>query len=329
MQTGFEPKYDIISCDQETGKLGLYIPTGKDNWLNQKTVRADWLLLLTAAIWGMAFVAQRAGMSHVGPFTFNGIRFFLGALVLMPIIFHHNRRYPQPPGKEAVLFTNLPLSSGLVTGGVLFFGASLQQIGMVYTTAAKGGFITGLYVILVPIIGLFFGHRPGWGSWLGSVLATIGLYLLSVNEDLTFDPGDLWVLAGAFFWAGHVLLIGHLSPRVDAVQLACAQFLVCSFLSSIVALVMESITLAGIRGGAIPILYGGLMSVGIAYTLQVVAQRDAPPAHASIILSLETVFAAVAGWVILNESLPFRAIGGCVLMLAGMLAVQLLPGRSD
>ncbi|MFZ3047420.1 MAG: DMT family transporter [Desulfatirhabdiaceae bacterium] len=294
--------------------------------LNQRVLRADWLLLLTAVIWGCAFVAQRAGMNHVGPFTFNGIRFLLGALALMPFIIYRNRRYPQPNGRQAFLFSNLSFSNGLLVGVILFCGASLQQIGMVYTTAAKGGFITGLYVILVPVIGLFIGHRSGWGSWFGSLLAFAGMYLLSVNENLSFAPGDLWVLAGAFFWAVHVLIIGWLSPRVDPVQLACAQFLVCSFFSIIAAMMIETITVTGIVGGLIPILYGGLMSVGIAYTLQVVAQKDAPPVHASIILSLETVFAALAGWLLLEEILGLRAIIGCVLMLAGMLSVQLWPG---
>jgi drug/metabolite transporter (DMT)-like permease len=297
--------------------------------LNQRVLRADWLLILTAVIWGCAFVAQRAGMNHMGPFTFNGIRFLLGALALMPFIIYRNRRYPHPPNsRQAILFTNLPLSSGLMVGGILFFGASLQQIGMVHTTAAKGGFITGLYVILVPVIGLFIGQRSGWGSWCGSFLALVGLYLLSVNENLSFAPGDLWVLAGAFFWAVHVLIIGWLSPRVDPVQLALAQFLVCSFFSMTAAFFIETTTLTGIVGGIIPLLYGGLLSVGIAYTLQIVAQQDAPPAHAAIILSLETVFAALAGWLLLGEILSLRAITGCILMLAGMLAVQLWPGST-
>jgi len=292
--------------------------------LNKHVLRADWLLLLTAVIWGCAFVAQRSGMRYVGPFTFNGIRFTLGGCALIPLIMYRNRRYGvQSDGP--LLFSSDFLKKGLLIGIVLFCGASLQQIGMVFTTAGKGGFITGLYVILVPVIGLFLGQHLGWSGWAGSILATFGMYLLSVTDTLTIEAGDLWVLAGAFFWASHVLILGWLSPKMDTIKLACAQFFVCAVLSLTAAAITEPISVSGIRDGIYPILYGGLMSVGIAYTLQVVAQKDAPPAHAAIILSLETVFAAISGWIFLDEILSFRAIIGCMLMLAGMLLVQLRP----
>jgi drug/metabolite transporter (DMT)-like permease len=292
--------------------------------LNKHVLSADWLLLLTAVIWGCAFVAQRSGMRYVGPFTFNGIRFTLGGCALIPLIMYRNRRYGvQSDGP--LLFSSDFLKKGLLIGIVLFCGASLQQIGMVFTTAGKGGFITGLYVILVPVIGLFLGQHLGWSGWAGSILATFGMYLLSVTDTLTIEAGDLWVLAGAFFWASHVLILGWLSPKMDTIKLACAQFFVCAILSLTAAAITEPISVSGIRDGLFPILYGGLMSVGIAYTLQVVAQKDAPPAHASIILSLETVFAAISGWIFLDEILSFRAIIGCMLMLAGMLLVQIWP----
>lgn len=283
------------------------------------------MLLLTAAIWGCAFVAQRAGMRHVGPFTFNGLRFLLGAAALTPLIIYRNRRYGMPSGGDAGFASPGFWKKGALIGGVLFCGASLQQIGMVYTSAGKGGFITGLYVILVPIIGLFWGQRLAWSGWAGAILATFGMYLLSVTDRLTIVPGDLWVLASAFFWACHVLIIGWLSPRMDTIRLACAQFLICGMLSLLAAAATESTSLSAIHDAVWPILYGGLMSVGIAYTLQVVAQKDAPPVHASIIMSLETVFAAASGWAILGETLSFRALIGCVLMLAGMLVVQICP----
>lgn len=292
-----------------------------------RTLKADWLLFLTAIIWGCAFVAQREGMKHVGPFTFNGIRFFLGAMALIPFIVYRNRLRQQQLGRTdpLPLFFGITPGQGSLVGVILFCGASLQQIGMIYTTAAKGGFITGLYVILVPFIGRFMGQRIGMSGWAGAALATIGLYLLSINEDLSFAKGDLWVLASALFWSAHVLVIGWLSPRIEPVQLACAQFLVCAALSLIVALCAETITLAGIRSGILSILYGGFFSVGIAYTLQVVAQQDAPPTHAAVILSMETVVAAIAGWILLDERLGLRAIGGCALMFTGMLVVQLMP----
>jgi drug/metabolite transporter (DMT)-like permease len=215
------------------------------------------------------------------------------------------------------------VGGGALAGLVLFVAATLQQVGLVYTTAGKAGFITGLYVIIVPLLGLLWGHRPGWGGWLGACLATIGLYLLSVTGTFTFAPGDLWELFGALFWAIHVLLLSWLSPRMDGIRLACAQYVVCSLLSLIVAGFTEAITRDGLHGALIPILYGGILSVGVAYTLQVVAQRDALPTHAAIILSLEAVFAALAGWLILNEMLSLRGLIGCILMFSGMLTALL------
>ncbi|MBA7671299.1 hypothetical protein ES703_79455 [subsurface metagenome] len=291
--------------------------------LNKRVYRADFLLMVAAIIWGSAFVAQRVGMSHVGPLTFNGIRFALGAMVLLPLI---RRRDPEPevagrPAQHGMVW--LTVGGGALAGLVLFIAATLQQVGLVYTTAGKAGFITGLYVIIVPLLGLLWGYRPGWGGWLGAGLATVGLYLLSVTGTFTFAPGDLWELFGALFWAIHVLLLSWLSPRMDGIRLACAQYVICALLSLIVAGFTEAITRDGLHGALIPILYGGILSVGVAYTLQVVAQRDAPPTHAAIILSLEAVFAALAGWLILDEMLSLRGLIGCVLMFSGMLTALL------
>ena len=283
------------------------------------------MLLLAAVIWGLAFVAQRIGMEHVGPFTYNGVRFFLGALSLLPLLWL-GRHSAVPVGAGG---WRPILGGGLLAGLILFAGASLQQAGIVYTTAGKAGFITGLYVVIVPLLGLLWGHRTPWSTWIGAALAVAGLYLLTLTDDLTLAEGDGLVLIGAFFWAGHVLVIGWLSGRhIEPVLLACLQFIVCAVLSLAVAVVTEPITLAGLWGGAMPILYGGLLSVGVAYTLQVVAQRDAPPAHAAIILSLETVFAALGGWLLLNESLSGRGLIGCALMFAGMLLSQLGLGKA-
>jgi drug/metabolite transporter (DMT)-like permease len=293
--------------------------------VNKHVLRADWLLLLTAVIWGFAFVAQRSGMRYIGPFMFNAIRFMLGGCVLIPLIVYRNQRYGTVSDPGHLFFSPAFIKNGLLIGIVLFCGASLQQIGMVYTTAGKGGFITGLYVILVPIIGLFIGRRTRWSGWVGALLATFGMYLLCVTDILTIERGDLWVLASAFFWANHVLIVGWLSPKMDTIKLACAQFLVCAMLSLTAAILTEPIQVSAIWECILPILYGGLMSVGVAYTLQVAAQKDAPPAHASIILSLETVFAALSGWLLLSESLSLRAVVGCGFMLAGMLLVQLWP----
>lgn len=288
------------------------------------SLKADLLLLLTALIWGTAFVAQRVGMEHVGPYTYNGVRFVLGALVLLPFIIRKERGRLGPallagPGlKRYALY-------GTVAGLFLFAGASLQQIGIVYTTAGKAGFITGLYVILVPLIGLAFRQRAGWGTWGGAVLAVLGLYFLSVTEAMTIEKGDLLVLIGAFFWAGHVVLLGYVSPLTDPLKLAFTQFSVCAVLSLVAGVSLETITWSGLWGGAFAIFWGGVLSVGVAYTLQVVAQRDANPAHAAILLSMETVFAALAGGLMLGEVLGMRGLVGCGLMLAGMLLSQLKP----
>jgi drug/metabolite transporter (DMT)-like permease len=297
-----------------------------------ETLKSDVILLFTAFIWGFAFVAQRMGMAHVGPFTYNAIRFALGALSLLPLLALSGRYQAMyrgilpPTGHRTIML------GGALAGLALFLGSSLQQLGIVYTTAGKAGFITGLYVVLVPVFGLFWRQAPGLGTWLGATLAVCGLYLLSITEDLSISPGDVLVMVSAFFWAGHVHVIGWFSAKVGSIRLAFIQFLVCALLSLLVALVLETISLQAIRAAAIPILYGGFMSVGVAFTLQVVAQRDAHPAHAAIIMSLETVFAALGGWTLLDETLPLRGIVGCGVMLAGMVASQLdirvsLPAR--
>jgi drug/metabolite transporter (DMT)-like permease len=287
------------------------------------TWKSDGLLLLTAIIWGGAFVAQRVGMEFVGPFTFNGIRFALGALVLLPLILSKkisngvDRSKAKPAGSSVIVF------GGLLIGLFLFAGASLQQMGIVYTTAGNAGFITGLYVVIVPIMGLLFRQKTTAGTWLGAFLAAFGLYFLSVTAQFTMGYGDFLVLMGAFFWAGHVLIVGWLSPKFNSFKLAFFQYAACSILSLVTAAFYEPVSIDGIYRAAIPILYGGIMSVGIAYTLQVVAQKKAHPAHAAILLSMESVFAAIAGWFLLDEMMSLRQLAGCALMLSGMLLSQL------
>ena len=283
---------------------------------------ADLLLLLTAAIWGFAFVAQRAGMAHMGPFTFNAIRFLLGGLSLLAV----GSIFKKPFGMSVRINDQRPkrfILGGLITGLVLFAGASLQQVGLVGTTAGKAGFITGLYVVLVPILSLLIGRRTSVYNWLGALLAVIGLYLLSVRQGMRISPFDGVVLLGAVVWAVHVHLVGHFSPRIGPVRLAIFQFLVCGILSLGVSILFETPTLTGVQGGWLPLAYGSFLSVGLAYTLQVVAQRKAEPSHAAIILSLEGLFAAIGGWLVLGEVVDGRGVLGAALMLAGMLVSQL------
>jgi drug/metabolite transporter (DMT)-like permease len=291
-------------------------------------LRADLALLLTAAIWGLAFVAQRMGMDHVGPFAFNALRFFIGCLLLIPVTRFLDR------GRAA---TNLPvipygdrrlLVGGALAGVALFGAATLQQVGIVFTTAGKAGFITSLYVVLVPLLGLVLGQRPPLAVWIGAILATVGLYFLTIEGGWRMAWGDLLVLAGAFLWAMHFLLLGRLSPRTDTVKLAFLQFFTCALLSALVALLTETATADGLRAALGAILFTGVLSVGVGYTLQVVAQRHAPPADAAILLSLEAVFAVLGGWLLLGEQLTARALAGCALMLAGILISQLV-GQKD
>ena len=300
-------------------------------FMKKGTFKADSLLLFTAAIWGFAFVAQRAGMEYVGPYLFNGLRFALGSLSLLPLILLGMGNGKAGPPLAAGTTRTLVFGS-LVAGIILFAGASFQQVGIVYTTAGKAGFITGLYVILVPIIGLKWGQKTSIGTWVGAVLAVVGLYLLSVTRQFTVEWGDFLVFLSAFMWAAHVLWLSWLSPRMNSLVLASIQFAVCSLLSLLVAALREPFIAQSIGQAAIPILYGGLCSVGIAYTLQVVAQKEAHPAHASIILSMEGAFAVLGGWLILKESMDARGLTGCALMLSGMILSQawnyLAPGRT-
>lgn len=288
--------------------------------MNKREMKSNMLLMLTAAIWGFAFVAQRVGMQYVGAFAFNGVRFALGSISLVPLIIYFKNK------KAAEQLEDAPPASalvpGIIAGSVLFFGASLQQAGLAYTTAGKAAFITGLYIVIVPLLGIFLKQRTGVNTWIGVVLAASGLYFLSVNEDFTIAIGDFLEIIGAFFWAVHILVIDHFTKKVDALKLSFVQFAMCSLLSIIAAFIFEDISISGIGQAAIPILYGGLLSVGVAYTLQVVAQKHAKPSHAAIILSMETVFAAIGGALLLGEDLGGRGYFGCVLMLAGMLLTQ-------
>ncbi len=292
------------------------------NIMRKGSLKADFLLTLTAAIWGFAFVAQRAGMEHIGPFLFNGIRFAMGSISLVPLILLMREKGSVSKPSRSENRKTLVLAS-VGAGLILFGGSSLQQVGIVYTTAGKAGFITGLYVILVPIISLKWGPKTSLGTWIGAVLAVCGLYFLSITKTLTIQWGDFLVLLSAFLWAAHVLWIAWLSPRMDSLILASTQFAVCSLISLAVAFVKEPVLIDSILKAAVPILYGGLGSVGIAYTLQVIAQREAHPAHASIILSMEGVFAVLGGWILLGEIMGARGLFGCFLMLLGMILSQL------
>lgn len=286
-----------------------------------QALRADLLMLLTALIWGTAFVAQRLGMDNIGPFLYSGLRFSLGALVLLPLLLY------RPAGSAPSPVSRSLLLGGLLLGLALTAGINLQQVGLLFTSVTNSGFITGLYVIIVPLLGLLLGQRAGLGIWLGASLAVLGMALLSIGADFQVAPGDWLQLAGALVWGVHVLLVGALAGRHDPVRIAFLQFLTCALISLLLAVLFEEIDVDAILRAGPAILYGGLVSVGIGYTLQVVAQKHAIASHAAIILSLEAVFAAIAGALLLGEALTPRGYMGCALMLAGMLVAQLWPRR--
>ena len=283
-------------------------------------MKSNLMLLVAAAIWGFGFVAQRLGMNFLEPFAFNAMRFLLGTLSLLPLLWFLSRKTSTATiiesGKSSIL------KGGVICGLVLFAAATFQQYGLFYTTAAKAGFITGLYLILVPILGILLRHKTGISIWLGALLALAGLYLLSVNDNFTMARGDTLIFIGALFWAFHILVIDHFSSRVDPIQLSAVQFLVCGALSLGVSFVFETPTIESILACWKPILFAGVVSVGIAYTLQVIAQKNANPSHAAIIMSLEAVFAAIGGVWLLDEILSSRAWFGCALMMTGMLLSQ-------
>ena len=329
--------------------------------MNKKALRADILLLITAAIWGFGFVAQRSGMEYVGPFAFNGIRFILGSISLLPLIFIRRNRSIRS-GLSPSPFHRLLLSC-LLVGGCLFIAVMFQQFGIIFTTAGNAGFITGLYVVFTPIAGIFLGRKTGLPTWIGSVFTLAGLYFISVaGSPGSINPGDIIIVVSAFFWTAHVLLIDRLMNTankkdmiIDPVELSAGQFAICGLLSLIGAFLIEPFIIPAVEKidpsllsaglfewkpilslissivnktisfpveAIIPILYGGLASVGIAYTLQVVAQRDAPPAHATIILCFEGCFAALGGALLLAEKIDGWTLLGFILMLTGMLATQ-------
>ena len=278
---------------------------------------ANLLLLLAAAVWGMGFVAQSLGMEHLEPFAFNGIRFLVGAVSLLPLIWYMKKRGKLQTGDAGIL-----TKGGLIVGFILFIAASFQQVGLLYTTAANAGFITGLYIVIVPILGLLLKHSTGLNTWIGCAIAAVGLFFLSIKEDMTIGYGDALQLIGALFWACHILAVDHYAKKVSPVILACCQFVACGLLSLGVSAVIEVTTFANVVAAWGSILYAGLISVGVGYTLQVMAQQKAHPAHVAIILSLETVFAAIGGYLFLDETLSMKALFGCGLMLLGMLVSQ-------
>lgn len=287
---------------------------------------ANVLFLLTALIWGFAFVAQRHGADYLSPFSFNGIRYFLGSASLLPVILIFERKGTPWLDKKLLL-------ASAAAGFVLYAASALQQSGVMLTgDAGKSGFITGLYTVLVPILcAILFRQKTGPNMWIGAVLATVGLYLLSVTGSLSsVSLGDVLLFIGAFFWAAHIIVIDRMGGAVSSLRFACLQFFVCGVLSTVTALLFEEpILWENVKGAAIPIAYCGLMSTGVAYTLQIIGQKfSANPTLAAIIFSLESVFAALGGMLLLHERMSVQGYVGCLFIFGGIILSQLKFGKA-
>ena len=293
------------------------------------------LLTLGALIWGTAFVAQSMGMDHVGPCAFNGARSFIGSLALLPVIFFRDKLRPSlaPQAQGEMYSWKNPalLRGGLLCGLFLSAASLLQQAGLQYTTAGKAGFLTSLYIVMVPVLGLFLGRKGGARLWLAVALALVGAFLLSVaGEELSIQLGDALELCCALFFSFHILVIDRFSPQVDGIKLSCIQFCVAGLVSSLAAVFLEqgSFSWAGLLASWGPLLYAGVLSSGVAYTLQIIAQKRLDPAAASLIMSLESVFAVLSGWLVLAQPMSVRELLGCGLVFAGVILVQ-LPGKAE
>ncbi len=296
---------------------------------NKKKARNCLLLLITAAIWGMAFVSQQAGMDYMGPLTFNGSRNIIGSIVLIPVILMIRGRVPKAERRPLPVKTTI--IGGLACGAALTAASTLQQYGLTMTTVGKGGFITTLYIILTPIFGIFIGKKAPKAVWFCALLAVGGMYLLCVsNESFSVSTGDLLVLASSAVFAVHILVIDHFSPLTDGVILSCIQFAVCGVISTIGALIFEQPSWEQLVSGAVPVLYAGVLSCGVGYTLQIVGQKGVDPTAAALILSLESVVATISGFIAYkigflktDQSMTIRQIAGCAVVFAAVILVQL------
>lgn len=290
--------------------------------MKKTAIYSSLLLFLAACIWGVAFVAQSVGMDYMGPFTFNGARFLIGGIVLIPVAAY--RRKEKKEGSEIPL--KLTLKGGLCCGLAICVASLLQQIGIQYTTVGKAGFITTLYIIIVPVMGLLLRKRVQAKVWGAAVIAAAGLYLLCMNESFSIGKGDAFVFACAVVFSIHILIIDYFSPKTDPVVLSCIQFFTAGIICTAGAFVSEQPAWAQLAAGAAPLLYAGVMSCGIAYTLQIVGQKSLEPAVASLILSMESVVSVLAGWVILGQALTARELFGCGMVFAAVILVQ-IPGK--
>lgn len=292
------------------------------------------LLFITAVIWGVAFVAQSAGMDYVGPYTFNAVRCLLGGIVLIPCVFFLTRSAKKEQKKDGTA-SKMPvmdrpkdlLIGGLICGFMMFVSTTLQQVGIAYTTVAKAGFITALYIIIVPILGIFLKRKAGLKIWISVVIALVGLYLLCMKGSLSLSKGDFLILICSICFAIHIMVVDHFTEKVSGTKLSCIQFLFAGALSSVLMFLFEEPHWADIGAAWLPICYAGILSCGVAYTFQIIGQRGTDPTIASLILGLESVVSVLAGWILLGETLSPREILGCVLMFGAIILAQINPKK--
>lgn len=289
--------------------------------MKKGTLTSSLLLLLTATIWGMAFVAQSVGMDYMGPMTFNGIRFLMGGIVLLPLVLAGRKKKGRTEasgrtGRAAVI-------GGFCCGLALCAASLFQQYGIMYTTVGKAGFITTLYIVIVPILGIFLKRRVPKKVFVAAIIAAAGMYLLCMSEKLSLGKGDILVFICALLFSVHIMVVDHFSPMCDGIGLSCIQFFTAGVVATLGALIFEQPSLSGILAGILPLAYAGVMSSGVGYTLQVVAQKNLDPTIASLVMSLESVISVLAGWLFLHQVLTGRELLGCVLVFGAVVLVQL------
>lgn len=294
----------------------------------KQQIKSSLILLLTATIWGVAFVAQSVGMEYIGPFTFNAIRCVLGGLVLIPVILVLKKKKETGAENQEKEDKKTLWAGGIACGVILCIASNLQQFGIMEASVGKSGFFTTLYIVMIPVIGIFIGKRPGIKLWFCVALAVVGMYLLCMKDgSFTIERADIMLLLCALVFSFHILVVGYFSPKVDGVKMSCIQFFVCGVLSAVGMLFTETPDISNIQAAWLPLLYAGLLSCGVGYTLQIVGQKGINPVIASLIMSLESVISALAGWVILGQVLSPKEILGCVLMFVAIIITQIPIGN--
>lgn len=294
----------------------------------KQQIKSSLILLLTATIWGVAFVAQSVGMEYIGPFTFNAIRCVLGGLVLIPVILVLKKKKETGAENQEKEDKKTLWTGGIACGVILCIASNLQQFGIMEASVGKSGFFTALYIVMIPVIGIFIGKRPGIKLWFCVALAVVGMYLLCMKDgSFIIERADIMLLLCALAFSFHILVVDYFSPKVGGVKMSCIQFFVCGVLSAVGMLFTETPDISNIQAAWLPLLYAGLLSCGVGYTLQIVGQKGINPVIASLIMSLESVISALAGWVILGQVLSPKEILGCVLMFVAIIITQIPIGN--